>query len=60
MSKTAKQKLQSLWYEMKTEGNCMEYVSEMCTQLELLGTESNTLTKNMIKRKLQNLLSKLD
>lgn len=59
MAKDSRQKLHDLWYEMKKEGNCMEYVSEMCTQLHLLGTETNTLTKEMVKKKVQNLLNKL-
>ena len=46
-------KLYDLWYKMKREGNCTDYVTELCNQLELLGTETNTLTKLMVKEKLQ-------
>ena len=59
MSKAARN-LQDLWHEMKQEGNCTDYVSEMCTQLEILGTESNTLTKDMIKNKLENVIAKIN
>lgn len=60
MAKTAQQELHDLWYKMKAEGNCTEYVSEMCTQLKLLGTETNTLTKLMVKEKVKALLMELE
>ena len=56
----ATKKLQVLWDEMKKEGNCSEYVKEMCMQLELLGTETNTLTKAMIKNSLEIVLDKIN
>ena len=52
--------LHCLWYKMKREGNCKEYVTERCAQVELLGTETNTLTKLMVKEKLQLTLNTLD
>ena len=55
----AHEKLSQLWYEMKTEGDCTEYVDEMISQLETLGTETNTLTKERIRIKLFFLLDKL-
>jgi hypothetical protein len=55
----AHEKLSQLWYDMKDEGNCTEYVDEMISQLETLGTETNTLTKEMIRVKLFLLLDKL-
>lgn len=57
---SATDSLYELWDVVKTEGNCKEYVNEMFKQLELLGTETNTLTKNMIYNKLNSLKSKLD
>jgi len=60
MAKAAQQKLHDLWYEMKSEGNCTDYVNEMCTQLKLLGTETNTLTKLMVKEKVKALLMELE
>lgn len=55
----AHEKLSQLWYDMKDEGNSTEYVDEMISQLETLGTESNTLTKETIRIKLFLLLDKL-
>jgi len=55
----AHKKLSLLWDEMKEEGNCTDYVDEMISQLETLGTESNTLTKETIRIKLFLLLDKL-
>lgn len=60
MAKTAQQELHNLWDKMKSEGNCTEYVSEMCAQLKLLGTETNTLTKLMVKEKVKALLMELE
>lgn len=57
---TAKDKLYNLFDEVKKEGNCKEYVAEMCTQLELFGTESNTLTKQMVKDELEKVLYKIN
>ena len=55
----AHEKLSQLWYDMKDEDNCTEYVDEMISQLETLGTETNTLTKETIRVKLFLLLDKL-
>ena len=55
----AHEQLEKLWDVVKKEGNCTEYVSEMCSQLELLGTETNTLTKQMIHDKLEGVLAKI-
>ena len=55
----AHEKLSQLWYEMKAEGDCTEYVDEMISQLETLGTETNTITKESIRIKLFFLLDKL-
>ena len=56
----ATEQLQDLWDKMKSEGNCADYVNEMCTQLKLLGTETNTLTKLMVKEKVKALLMELE
>lgn len=56
----ATEKLKDLWDEMKAEGNCTDYVDEMVTQLELLGTETNTLTRTSIRDKVKNLLDKIN
>ena len=55
----AHKKLSLLWDEMKEEGNYTDYVDEMISQLETLGTQSNTLTKESIRTKLVLLLDKL-
>ena len=55
----AKDKLYNLFDEVKKEGNCKEYIEEMCSQLELFGTETNTLTKEMVKDKLEKVLNKI-
>lgn len=56
---TAKDKLSNLYDEVKQEGNCKDYVSEMCVQLELFGTETNSLTKQMVHDKLEEVLRKV-
>ena len=55
----ATDELKCLWDKVKSEGNCKEYVEEMCIQLELFGTETNTLTKQMIHDKLEEVLRKI-
>ena len=60
MKTTATEKLEILWGAVKKEGNCTDYVFEMCTQLEILGTESNTLTREMIKEKLEIVIAKIN
>ena len=55
----AHEKLSQLWYDMKDESDCTDYVDEMISQLETLGTETNTLTKETIRIKLFLLLDKL-
>ena len=59
MTNNAHEKLSHLLYEMKSECNCIQYVDEMISQLETLGTETNTLTKETIKTKLLTLVDKL-
>ena len=49
----------SNWREVLEQGNCKDYVNEMANQLELLGTETNTLTKQMVKDKLEQVLLKV-
>jgi|LakMenEpi03Aug12_release.lakeMendotaPanAssembly.Ray.scaffolds.fasta_scaffold2699938_2 hypothetical protein len=58
-SKKAHEKLSELWYDVKQEGNCIQYVDEMISQLKTLSTETNTLTKETIKTKLLTLVDKL-
>ena len=55
----AADKLKELWDVMKKEGNCIEYITEMLTQLELLGTESGSLTKEVIRNKMEKVLKKI-
>ena len=57
---SAKDKLYNLFEEVKQEGNCKDYVAEMCSQLELFGTETNTLTKQMVKDELEKVLNKIN
>lgn len=56
----AKDKLYNLFDEVRQEGNCKDYVEEMCSQLELFGTETNTLTKEMVKYMLEKVLNKIN
>lgn len=58
-NKTASEKLYDLWHQMKAEGSCTDYVKEMCSQLELLGTETNTLTRQMVHDELSKSLDKI-
>ena len=55
---SAKDKLYNLFKEVNQEGNCKDYIEEMCSQLELFGTETNTLTKQMVKDELEKVLNK--
>lgn len=57
--KKVHEQLYDLWPVLKAEGNCIDYVDEMCTQLTLLGTESNTLTRATIQEKLEKTLAKI-
>ncbi len=57
---SAKDKLYNLFKEVKQEGNCKDYIEEMCSQLELFGTETNTLTKQMVKDELEKVLNKIN
>ena len=58
-NKKAHEKLHDLWDVVKKEGDCTEYVNEMRKQLELLGTETNTLTRQMVYDNLVLALSKI-
>ena len=51
--------LSDLFDKVQEEGNCTDYVTEMCNQLELYGTETNTLTKIMVHDKLEKVLDKI-
>jgi hypothetical protein len=57
--KTAAQQLDELWFKMKAEGNSKEYTKELLVQLELLGTESNTLTRQSLHDSLAEVLNKI-
>jgi hypothetical protein len=57
--KTAAEQLYDIWSVLKAEGNCTDYIDEMCSQLTLLGTESNSLTKQAIHDKLEKVLTKI-
>ena len=45
---TASDRLFLLYEIMIREGDCVEYLKELCSQLTLLGTETNTLTKQLV------------
>jgi hypothetical protein len=55
----AHEELYELWNVVKKEGNCKEYVNEMFQQLELFGTETNTLTKQMVHDGMEKVLNKI-
>lgn len=57
--KKAHDKLYDLYAAVKAEGNSSEYTDEMCTQLKLLGTEGNSLTRQAIHDKLEKVLTKI-
>ena len=48
--------LYDLYALVKNEGNCKEYVIEMCTQLQMFGTETNTLTRQMVYDEMKKVL----
>lgn len=56
---TATQKLQALWFEMKRESSCADYINEMIQQLSLLGTNGDATTKQWIKEQVEKLLMEL-
>jgi len=58
-NKKAHEQLYDLWDVVKKEGDCTEYVNEMRKQLELLGTETNTLTRQMVQDNLLLALNKI-
>ena len=58
-SKKAHNQLNKLWYVMKREGNCTQYINEMVDQLLTLGTETNTKTKLTILNKMKNVLGNI-
>ena len=58
-SKKAHKQLNDLWYVMKREGNCIQYIDEMIGQLLTLGTETNTKTKLTILNKMKNVLGSI-
>lgn len=57
---SAKDTLYNLFDEVKQEGNCKDYVIELCNQLELFGTETNTLTRQMVKDEIEKVLNKIN
>lgn len=56
---TAADDLSNLWDKMKAEGNSKEYTKEMLSQLKLLGTESNKLTRQSIHDEMIIVLEKI-
>jgi len=53
---TATEKLYDLWKTAKAEPNSAEYITELCDQIELFGTESNTLTRDFILNRLEKIV----
>ena len=52
----AHEKLHSLWFEVKSQENCLEYVDELLEQVKLFGIETNKLTKDYVQKKLETIL----
>ncbi len=57
---TAAERVVKLYDKVKKDGNCEQYVKEICAQLELLGTETNTLTKLMVRNELTYTLTRIN
>jgi len=55
----AHEQLDKLYDTVKAEGNCTEYVDEMISQLEIFGTETNSLTIDSVTKKVGVLAGKL-
>lgn len=47
------EQLQQLWYTARQEENSLEYIEELLTQVRLLGTETNKLTREHILKSLE-------
>lgn len=45
--------LRQLWYTARQEENSLEYIEELLTQVRLLGTETNKLTREHILESLE-------
>ena len=56
---TAAEKLYDLWKTAKAEPNSAEYITELCNQIELFGTESNKLTRDYILNSLEKIVNKI-
>lgn len=51
----AANKLYGLWAEVRKEDNSIDYINELCEQIKLFGTETNSLTKSIVLEKLENI-----
>jgi len=57
--KTTVQKLSDLWFENKKTPK-IEYVDELLEQIELIGTESNTLSRDYVLYKIKSIKNKIE
>ena len=57
---TATEKLKALWFQMKQEGTCADYIDEMLNQIGLLSMSTNQATKTWIIAHLRDLVDSLE
>lgn len=53
--KTAYEKLYDLWDCAHQENSSFDYINELCDQIQLFGTESNKLTREMVLGRLEKI-----
>lgn len=51
--------LYNLYSVAKNEENSVDYIFELCEQIKLFGTETNTLTKQLVLDKLESICSSI-
>lgn len=54
-TKTASEQLYDLWEVVHEEENSLDYIVELCEQIKLFGTESNTITREIVLDRLENI-----
>jgi hypothetical protein len=53
--KTAYEMLYELWGYTRQENSSLDYINELCNQIQLFGTESNKLTREMVLGRLERI-----
>lgn len=56
---TAAKTLYELYRQAKKQDNCLDYINELCDQIELFGTETNSLTRDHVLNRLETIINKI-